>query len=539
MNTHADKTQENKSHSVANWFSQKQSSGQSTFQFVDNRPEAIAQKKLQEVANNSLQVKQMKAFQEMANNRPQVKQAAQLQVLADNYSVLRQQPIQKKENNTGLPDNLKSGIENLTGYSMDDVKVHHNSDKPAQLNAHAYAQGTDIHLGSGQEKHLPHEVWHVVQQKQGRVKPMMQMKGEVNVNNDAGLEQEADMMGAKAMQTKSELETKNINIPTSSDGLSIQTQSDNTKVSQFVLATVNPQNGPVNLQQAGGAPAFVIMQNPTQVNGNDVNNTVGFTGVLNAADWANLGKSPADYWRAHAYANSFGGAGDVTNVGWWKADSEATWTENEQKVRGAGLAQIPAWLPGTGETGTYNVTRTMHPAIAFKNRYVADLMKAVNWGLDDGRAAWTRAIATCDTLYPVKKRLKRIAQLNQMKVVIVAAANGRIQAWVDSLFGTSPLETNLIKSMTMTYAITNAGLNPGASRQAFSKKIDSAKPNIIKFGLKNEPQNIWIELVNSNVGVFAQGNSPTAAMVRRVAYDDVHKPAQEFRAYADGWGVRL
>jgi hypothetical protein len=64
-----------------------------------------------------------------------------------------------------LPDNLKTGMENLSGYSMDDVKVHRNSDKPASQ-ARAYAQGTDMHLGSDQEKHLPHEAWHVVQQKQ-------------------------------------------------------------------------------------------------------------------------------------------------------------------------------------------------------------------------------------------------------------------------------------------------------------------------------------------------------------------------------------
>ena len=70
--------------------------------------------------------------------------------------------LQRKANNTGLPDNLKSGIENLSGHSMDDVKVHYNSNKPAQLQAHAYAQGTDIHIASGQEKHLPHEAWHVV-----------------------------------------------------------------------------------------------------------------------------------------------------------------------------------------------------------------------------------------------------------------------------------------------------------------------------------------------------------------------------------------
>jgi hypothetical protein len=171
--------------------SQIQSSSESTFQFIDNRPEAVAQRKLQEMANNS----------------PQAKQAAQFQAMADDHSAQQHNPIQKKanpepsrrENNNGLPDNLKTGMENLSGLSLDDVKVHRNSDKPAQLNAHAYAQGTDIHLGSGQEKHLPHEAWHVVQQKQGRVKPTTQMKGKVNINDDVGLEKEADIMGAKAV----------------------------------------------------------------------------------------------------------------------------------------------------------------------------------------------------------------------------------------------------------------------------------------------------------------------------------------------------
>ncbi|MFT4757768.1 MAG: hypothetical protein ACI91R_002425 [Vicingaceae bacterium] len=198
MNTHADKTQKNKSQTVTAEASQMQSAGESTFQFVDNRPESVAQRKLQEMANSSPQVSQLRAFQDMANNSPKVKQTAQLQSMADNSSS-QQQPIQKKENNTGLPDNLKTGMENLSGMSLDDVKVHHNSDKPAQLQAHAYAQGTDIHLGSGQEKHLPHEAWHVIQQKQGRVKPTMQMKGKANINDDAGLEKEADVMGVKAL----------------------------------------------------------------------------------------------------------------------------------------------------------------------------------------------------------------------------------------------------------------------------------------------------------------------------------------------------
>ncbi|MFN6339245.1 MAG: DUF4157 domain-containing protein [Cyanobacteriota bacterium] len=202
MITRADKTQENKSQSVAKAVSQKQSSGESIFRFVDNRPEAIAQRKLEEMANNSPQVRQLKAFQDMADNSYQAKQMAQLQAMADN-NCPQQKPTQKKENNTGLPDNLKTGIENLSGMFLDDVKVHRHSDKPAQLQAHAYAQGTDIYLGPGQEKHLPHEAWHVVQQKQGRVKPTMQIKGKVNVNDDVGLEKEADEMGVKASQLQS------------------------------------------------------------------------------------------------------------------------------------------------------------------------------------------------------------------------------------------------------------------------------------------------------------------------------------------------
>lgn len=52
MNTQADKTQEKKSQSVANAVAQKQSGRESTFQFVDNRAEAVAQRKLQKMANN-------------------------------------------------------------------------------------------------------------------------------------------------------------------------------------------------------------------------------------------------------------------------------------------------------------------------------------------------------------------------------------------------------------------------------------------------------------------------------------------------------
>jgi len=101
-------------------------------------------------------------------------------------------------NRTGLPDALKAGIEALSGIALDDVRVHRESSEPAKLGALAYAQGGDIHLGPGQESHLPHEAWHVVQQKRGQVAPTFEARG-LRINDDAALEAEADRMGRLAL----------------------------------------------------------------------------------------------------------------------------------------------------------------------------------------------------------------------------------------------------------------------------------------------------------------------------------------------------
>lgn len=110
-------------------------------------------------------------------------------------------PVQREKNLTGMPDQLKEGVEALSGRDLSGVRVHRNSDKPADVNAHAYAQGKDIHLAPGQDRHLPHEAWHTVQQMEGRVKPTGQVDG-VSINDDPGLEREADIMGGRAVQTQ-------------------------------------------------------------------------------------------------------------------------------------------------------------------------------------------------------------------------------------------------------------------------------------------------------------------------------------------------
>jgi hypothetical protein len=98
----------------------------------------------------------------------------------------------------GLPALLKANLEAMSGLALDDVRVHRNSSRPAAFGALASTQGSEIHLAPGEERHLPHEGWHVVQQRQGRVKAILQAKGGVALNDDAGLEREADRMGALA-----------------------------------------------------------------------------------------------------------------------------------------------------------------------------------------------------------------------------------------------------------------------------------------------------------------------------------------------------
>ncbi|MEO0973525.1 MAG: DUF4157 domain-containing protein [Pseudomonadota bacterium] len=122
----------------------------------------------------------------------------------DDTAQLRSAPTQASGESAssapgGLPPNLQSGVEALSGMDMSGVQVHYNSPAPAQVNALAYAQGPDIHLASGQEHHLAHEAWHVVQQMQGRVQPTTQM-GDTQINDSPALEAEADRMGSLAQR---------------------------------------------------------------------------------------------------------------------------------------------------------------------------------------------------------------------------------------------------------------------------------------------------------------------------------------------------
>lgn len=155
---------------------QKKPSGASKT-MVDNRSSTVAQKKM------------IKTIQ-----------GAPMQCFSKEDFHSKGQPVtQRVENSTGIPDKLKSGMESLSGMDLSDVKVHYNSSKPASVQAHAFAQGSNIHIASGQERHLGHELGHVVQQRQGRVQPTTTVAG-MAVNDNPALKSEATKMGEQALR---------------------------------------------------------------------------------------------------------------------------------------------------------------------------------------------------------------------------------------------------------------------------------------------------------------------------------------------------
>lgn len=163
--------------------------------------ETRANRATEAAAHRSAAGEAIQRYQAVLSGAPGVAAIQQKQEMANGEVKEEEERVQRKPNDTGLPDGLKAGVESLSGVGLDDVKVHYGSDKPAELSALAYTQGSEIHVAPGQERHLPHEAWHVAQQKQGRVPAISQVNG-VALNDDPGLENEADVMGNKALLTK-------------------------------------------------------------------------------------------------------------------------------------------------------------------------------------------------------------------------------------------------------------------------------------------------------------------------------------------------
>lgn len=119
-------------------------------------------------------------------------------------------PIEKKANEN-LPKVLQSNIEASFGQDFSDVDIQKNSQKALELNALAFTQGENIHFAPGQfnpasetgRNLIGHEFTHIAQQRSGVVKPTRVMAKGLAVNENKGLESEADQMGKKAARGES------------------------------------------------------------------------------------------------------------------------------------------------------------------------------------------------------------------------------------------------------------------------------------------------------------------------------------------------
>jgi len=114
--------------------------------------------------------------------------------------------LQPKTGGQPLPSEVRAKMEAAFGADFSDVRVHVGHEA-SRIGAIAYTWGSNIHFAPGHynphtlqgQKVLGHELWHVVQQKAGRVKNPF--GGGVAVVQDHALEAEADRMGEKAALT--------------------------------------------------------------------------------------------------------------------------------------------------------------------------------------------------------------------------------------------------------------------------------------------------------------------------------------------------
>lgn len=104
-----------------------------------------------------------------------------------------------------MPAAVQAKMDRAFAADFSAVRIHEGAQAPT-VGALAYTEGSNIHFGPGQyrpdtqsgQELLGHELAHVVQQSQGRVQATTQAKGGIAINDDSGLEREADDLGARA-----------------------------------------------------------------------------------------------------------------------------------------------------------------------------------------------------------------------------------------------------------------------------------------------------------------------------------------------------
>lgn len=114
MNITADKTPDKSSQSNANLVAGEQEHSEAALTATDYRSVSVAQRKLQEIANNSESVKKLQAVQYMVNNSPQAQKVAGIISMVTKNNT---PPLQQKEDKA---------------YTISDIGQYYSSNLPTQ-----------------------------------------------------------------------------------------------------------------------------------------------------------------------------------------------------------------------------------------------------------------------------------------------------------------------------------------------------------------------------------------------------------------------
>lgn len=124
------------------------------------------------------------------------------------------------------------------------------------------------------------------------------------------------------------------------------------------------------------------------------------------------------------------------------------------------------------------------------------LVAATEWGLEDSRAAWLRALALSEReadRYPS-------GELVMAKAELRSESRAYLESWYDSMF-------------------------------------DEASPTAKTIDIRNQPEELWKDLVYMNEGIFAQGPDPLDGFVIMIPSLRADDAPLVLSPQLDGWGV--
>ena len=178
--------------------------------------------------------------------------------------------VKAKGSGVMLPEEVRAKMEAALGMDFSEVRIHVGP-QAASVGALAFTRGLDIFFAPGHyqpwsregQELLAHELTHVVQQSEGRAGASREVDG-VPINDEAGLEREADLMGAQVARDE-QVRDGNINpnppnIPTTesrheSEGVPQGPQGDALTRPSKTLSPKSPVRGNMD---------FVIMRSPSK-----------------------------------------------------------------------------------------------------------------------------------------------------------------------------------------------------------------------------------------------------------------------------------